>query len=376
MKILHITKKYTNALGGDVVVVSNLERHQLARGHEVVVLTSNCDEIIGDERHYKFGFLDTPAALDSVSLRRLASLGTLFFKAFRVIRKERPDVVHTHSIDMAFVVSFAARWFKVPIVHTFHILTFPDLQQDTLRRKSELFLLKGTQPRAVTSPNETDLDHLKRAGVTNARLMMNGIDLTFWKNDKQPHGIFTFITVARLETQKGIEYLIRAVAELKKTTGCFELIVVGEGSLREELIRLARELSVYEIIKFVGRKTPEELRELYAISDSAIIPSLWESGPLTALEAWAMKLPLIITKVGIFAQTPHYDTSARIVAVGNSEALARAMEEIMTDATQRSSMIIAGSEAVQKYTWASMANIADDLYTEALSPAGDSRKLG
>ena len=80
MKILHITKKYTNALGGDAVVVSNLERQQLAQGHEIVVLTSNCDEIIDDERHYKFGLLDTSAALDNISLRRLASLGALFFQ--------------------------------------------------------------------------------------------------------------------------------------------------------------------------------------------------------------------------------------------------------------------------------------------------------
>ena len=55
MKILHITKKYENALGGDAVVVSNLERQQLDQGHEVIVITSNCDEIIDDERHYKFG---------------------------------------------------------------------------------------------------------------------------------------------------------------------------------------------------------------------------------------------------------------------------------------------------------------------------------
>ena len=103
------------------------------------------------------------------------------FKTFKVIRKERPDVVHTHSIDMAFIASFAARWFKVPIVHTFHILTFPDPRQDTLRRKSELFLVKGAQPQVVTSPNETDVDHLKHAGVKDARLMMNGIDLAFWR---------------------------------------------------------------------------------------------------------------------------------------------------------------------------------------------------
>jgi glycosyltransferase involved in cell wall biosynthesis len=314
MKILHIAKKYKNALGGDAIVVSNLESHHLAQGHQVVVLASNCDEIIEDERHYKFGLLDASAALDTISLRRLASLMILFAKAFEVMRKERPDVVHTHSVDMAFVASFAARWFKVPVVHTFHILTFPDPRLSALRRKSELFLMKGAQPRVVTSPNQTDVNHLRLAGVKDPRLMTNGIDLAFWNKEKQPHDVFTFITAARLESQKGIEYLIRAVAELKKTVGPFKLIIVGEGSLEEELKAFTRELSVFDIVEFVGRKTPEELRDLYAISDSVVIPSLWESGPLTAFEAWAMKLPLIITKVGMFAHEKGDSAYAKLVA--------------------------------------------------------------
>lgn len=365
MKILHITKKYVNALGGDAVVVANLEKQQLAQGHEVVAISSNCDEIIADERHYKFGLLDTSAALDSITLRRLASLSALFFKTFSVMRKERPDVVHTHSIDMAFVASFAARWFKVPIVHTFHILSFPDPRHDPLRRKSELFFLRGARARVVTSPNETDVNHLTRSGVKSARLLANGIDLAFWGKEKRQHDVFTFITVARLEEQKGIGYLIGALPELKKAKLPFKLIVVGEGSLEEELKALAKELDVHELAEFVGRKTPEEIRDLYAMSDAVVISSLWESGPLTALEAWAMELPLVITRVGMFAGKPDDCTDVKLVEAGDSTALAEAMQELLTDAKKRDELVKEGRAAVQKYTWAAMANIASDLYAEA-----------
>ena len=109
MKILHITKKYPQALAGDAVAVSNLEKQQLQRRDKVAVLTSNCDEITADKLHYKFGLRDTPAALDAITLRRLLSLAALTYKAFRVIKKEKPDVVHTHSIDMALAASFAAQ---------------------------------------------------------------------------------------------------------------------------------------------------------------------------------------------------------------------------------------------------------------------------
>lgn len=365
MKILHITKKYTRALGGDAVVVSNLEKQQLARRHEVVVLASNCDEIIADEQHYKFGLLDTSAALDSITPRRLASLVALLFETFRVMARERPDVVHTHSIDIAFMASFAARWFNVPVVHTFHILVFPDSRHDPLRRKSELLFLKGARPQIVTVPNATDVNHLKQAGVTNARLLTNGTDLSFWKKEKQLHDVFTFIAVARLEEQKGLGYLIRAAAELKKTAELFKLIIVGDGSLKEKLTTLARELSVDEVVEFVGAKRPEEVRDLYSLSDAVVIPSLWESGPLTALEAWAMGLPLIITKVGIFADEPGDCTHARLVEAGDYKVLAESMAELLADPRAREELAAAGHAAVLGYTWEAMANTADDLYAEA-----------
>jgi glycosyltransferase involved in cell wall biosynthesis len=370
VKILHISKKYKNALGGDVVVVSNLERQQLARGHEVVVLTSNCSEIIEDERHYKFGLSATSAELDEINVRRLASLGALFFKTFTVMRRERPDVIHTHSIDMAFIASFAARWFKVPVVHTFHILAFPDPRQGVLRCKSELFFAKGAKLRIVSSPNRADVNHLKRAGLGDPRFMANGIDLGYWRAEKQPHDVFAFVTVARLEHQKGIEHLIRAVAELDKTGEPFKLVIVGEGSLREELEALAKELGVDKVIEFVGRKTAEEVRDFYALSDAVVISSLWETGPLTALEAWTMEVPLITTKVGMFAGESNDVAYAKVIGPGDSSALAEAMKELLADVEKRDDLIKAAREAVRKYDWTAVANIANDLYIEALGRAG------
>lgn len=369
MRILHITKKYSNAVGGDVVVVSHLVEQQLAEGHEVLLLTSNCAEIIDEERIYKFGLMQTSSALDGIGPRRIISLCTLFFKTLTIIRKERPDIVHTHSIDMAFFASLAIRLFRIPIVHTFHILSFPDPRLDKFRRKTELLLLKGTKPRIVTAPNQTDVTHLKHAGIANARLVANGIDLTFWKSEKQAHDVFTFITVARLESQKGIEYLIRAVAELKSAETRFKLIIVGDGSLRENLKAIAKSLAVTEIIEFVGRKTPMEIRELYTLSDSAVIPSLWESGPLTSLEAWAMELPLVITKVGIFADEADDIPYAKLIDVGDVNAMAQAMEELMTEPDKCSAMIKAANEVVQQYSWAAMTGILSHAYTEAQGAA-------
>jgi len=135
MNILHVCKKYPLALGGDAVVVANLQKQQQAAAHQVAIVTSNCDEIQCGAHIYKLGLKDTPAGLDVITLRRMASLLVLLFKMFVILPKERPDVIHTHSIDMAFFASFAARLYGIPIVHTFHIVTFYDATQPALRRR-------------------------------------------------------------------------------------------------------------------------------------------------------------------------------------------------------------------------------------------------
>ena len=64
MNILHVTKKYPNALGGDAVVVSNFVKFQRADGHQVTILTNNCDEIDDDVKTLKIGLKATSSDLD------------------------------------------------------------------------------------------------------------------------------------------------------------------------------------------------------------------------------------------------------------------------------------------------------------------------
>ena len=100
MKILHLTKKYPDALGGDAVVVSNLEKEQTKIGHEVFILTSNCPEIKEKENVFKFGLKDISLNLDRITIRRVISLIILLFLGFKYLRRLKPDVIHAHSADL------------------------------------------------------------------------------------------------------------------------------------------------------------------------------------------------------------------------------------------------------------------------------------
>lgn len=370
MKILHVTKKYPNALGGDAVVVASLEKQQVQNGDETVILTSNCDDIKGDDHIHKFGFKDSSQGLDRISFKRLMSLPLLTIKAFSIIRREKPDIIHSHAVDLTLFISIAARFYKIPVINTFHIITFNDLQQSLLRRSTELLLLRISKVMSVTVPNSYDAERLANAGVRNVYVLFNGIDLDIWKYGHEEHekmSVFKFISVGRLEKQKGFEHIIRAAALLNRTISQkFHITIVGEGSLFNHLVSLCEELGVTDLVTFAGYKTPAETRQLLSDSDAMIIASLWETTPLTLLEAWAVGLPVISTPVGIL-RTEMTNRVASIVESNNPEAIKVGMLGFLTDRKILKKLQLNGyKEVVRKYTWHETSKTMDQLYTDAM----------
>jgi len=374
MKVMHISKKYPQALGGDAVVVYNLCRQQQKAGHETVIVTSNCDEIVAAPQVYKFGLRDAPAKLDSITPKRLLSLVTLFFQIFPLLSKEHPDVIHTHSIDIAFIVSTAAHFYHIPMIHTFHIVTFYNTTQSAFRRKVELWLAKRTRPRIATAPNTYDVEKLQNAGLTQTVLLPNGVDLHFWRTDigtadttNEETNDFTFLSVGRLERQKGLEHLIRASSLLARMIpATFKVIVVGEGSEKAALCELVHSQNVADIVTFVGRKSPEEVRALFSKADAAVFPSLYETTPLIVLEAWAAGVPVIASSVGILRDASASFDAAYVVSPADENELADAMSACISDAATRKAVAAKGYVEVAKYDWRHIAQTAETIYRSAM----------
>lgn len=363
MKIMHVTKKYPNALGGDAIVVTNLQKQQTAAGHAVVIVTSNCNNIEKGRYIYKVGLRDTSHGLDNITIRRMVSLVLLFFQMFAILRKERPDIIHTHSVDMAFFVSFAAKWHHIPIVHTFHIVTFYDEAQPRFRRKSELWLAKKIGSCCITAPNTFDVKKLQTAGLHQAVLLPNGVDPTFWKprGYTEKNRTATFVAVGRLEDQKGYEYLIKAAALLTKTLP-LEVTIIGDGSRKKALKELVQSLGVQRHVTFAGRKSPEEIRSLLAKAHGAIFPSLYETTPLTLLETWAAGTPAIATPVGILRGTTPRFKAALVVPAKDHHALAAAMQHFIKDRKLREATASAGHAEAKKYVWPRIAQALETIY--------------
>jgi colanic acid/amylovoran biosynthesis glycosyltransferase len=154
------------------------------------------------------------------------------------------------------------------------------------------------------------------------------------------------LTVGRLEREKGHSILLEAVAELRARGLAVDLEVVGGGSAGERLIAQAESLGIGADVAFAGKVGQDRIHEHYASADLFCLPSLGEGVPVVLMEAMAMGLPVVATRVGGVPELVEDRSSGRLVSPGSSAALAEAIAELADQAETRERMGIAGRERV------------------------------
>lgn len=365
MKILHLTKKYPPVLGGDASVVYNLKKQQVRLGYNVHIATLNCGDI-KDEDVFKFGIKEHVFNLDRITHRRILSLILLPFWGLKNIRELRPDVIHSHSADIGFFISIAAKIYGVPVINTCHGISFNDKQYSFPRRFIENFFLKYSNFRKIIAVDIKGLQALKDAGIRNAVCIPNGVDPNRFNYGKgRYHVKTTFLFVGRLEKQKGLIYLINA-AKILKSKKDFDIILVGEGTESDNLNKIGQEFGIGDILKFKGKITEQALNEYYLECDVFVLPSIWEGMPLTLLEAAAAGMPIIASNIGGISSIFAHEENALIVEPKNAEALANAMRRLLDDKKLREKLGTNARSLAKKFSWEKTTNALNEIYMEAV----------
>jgi len=154
------------------------------------------------------------------------------------------------------------------------------------------------------------------------------------------------LVVGRIEREKGHAILLEAVAALRGEGLEVELEVVGDGSVRERLSGRAQELGIGEQVTFAGKAGQDTIHEHYAAADLFCLPSLGEGVPVVLMEAMAMGLAVVATRVGGVPELVEDGLSGRLVSPGSPSQLAAAIAELAVDPERRRRMGVAGREHV------------------------------
>ena len=215
-------------------------------------------------------------------------------QAFREVESEfRPQVVHAQSVTTALVARLASK--SVPMLVTVHGISRSDEPLAAL-------LLRAANVK-LTAVSEASANGLRRhAWSPTVDVLSPGIDIEQLQADSRLGGPVVLpgtpklCCVARQEEPKGVDVLIRTVAELTKELPDVGLTVVGGGSLRKANQQLAVDLGVADRMLFTGI-IPNAAPYL-AAADVVVLPSRREGLPVVALEALALERPLVATRVG------------------------------------------------------------------------------
>ena len=369
MKILHISKKYPDAIGGDAQVVRSLKIQQEKAGHEILILTANTRELRKKRNVRIFGIFDTAANLDRITPKRMLSLVCFLFASIRAIAAEKPDVIHTHSAELGFLVSFPASVLGIPVIQTCHGICFNDTGFSPLKRAFEAFLLKYGMFECITTVDGSSIPAFSRLDIPHVKYGPNGVDSALFqvKRDAQARPLMQFLCVGRLEHQKGLDILIEAASVLRKATNDFCITIIGDGSLRDELARQISAGSLDVHVQLLGSVPRDELVRQYACSDAFVLPSRWEGMPLTLLEAWAAGLPVIVTDVGGITQICRDRENALVIQPGKPSQLCRAMRLLMDHPDLGKRLGSEGNHiARERYSWDRIVDTYHFLYLEAI----------
>lgn len=310
---------------------------------------------------------------DARALRRLAA----------IVRRFRPDVVHTHTAKAGFVGRAAAMIATRPrpaIVHTYegHVLEgYFGPAQSMLYRALERVLAHRTD--RLVGVSEATVNDLVRLGVApreRFRVIPVGLELDpFASLDPEPGGplraelgvdadevLVTY--VGRVVPIKRIDVLVRAVAGARQGGAPVRLAVVGDGEIRPELERLAQRLGLGDAARFLGYR--RDLPAIAAATDVYALSSDNEGTPVSLIEGGAAGRPAAATAVGGVPEVVSADTGI-LVPRRDPGALGGALARLAEDRELRRTLGGAARQrAIERYSASRLVTDVRNLYAELL----------
>jgi colanic acid/amylovoran biosynthesis glycosyltransferase len=154
--------------------------------------------------------------------------------------------------------------------------------------------------------------------------------------------------VGRLLHGKGLPLLFEAVAELRRRGLDVRATIVGDGPAREECEAVAHRLGLSELVHFVGAVGQDDIRRHYERADVFCLPSFAEGIPVVAMEAMAMELPVVTTRIMGIPELVDDGKDGLLVAPGRADALTDALEPLVRSPEERGRMGRAAREKVRE----------------------------
>lgn len=264
-----------------------------------------------------------------------------WWRLYKILRKRHFNAMITNLFDANLVGRIIGVLARVPVILSYEHSQYPDKKtwqifaDRLLSLKTDRILVGSSQVKEFT---------IEQENIPSSKFFINqnSIDLVF-DNVKEnrniilnklslPKDYLYFVTAGRLVEQKGHIYLLKAVKSIKKNNAKIKFLIFGEGVLRDSLIDYIKENDLADVVSILP---PTEMKDILAISDVFVLPSLWEGLSLALVSAMNAGCPILGTRISGTLDVISDEENGVLVPPGDSESLAKEIMRLYSEENLR-----------------------------------------
>lgn len=381
IKIMNIIARLN--VGGPAVAVTLLTEKLGPPDYNSLLVCGTIEPYEGDMIYYALEHGVQPIVITGLgrALNPVRDLKTLW-RVYRLIKAEKPDIVHTHAAKAGFVGRVAAWMAGVPVIlHTFHghvfkgyfgpsqTRLFITLEKITARMSDTIITLSEGLRRELA-----EVYHVARKG--HITVLPLGLDLepfarsprhvgTFRRAWKVPVGTPMIGSVGRLTPIKNHRLFLDAALIIRKQLPNVRFMIVGDGETRADTEAYVDHIGLRDCVIFT--EWQKDMLPVYSDLDALVISSTNEGTPVTLIEALAAGCPVVSTSVGGVPDLLNGGKLGKLVPPDDAEALAQATLDTLATPPN---MQVARDTMLDRYGIDRLIKDLDGLYRGLLAKKG------
>lgn len=411
MKIVISTDIYYPMINGVAVFSRNLAAGLTKRGHDVLVLAPSISGDFESEYDEEYGFKvvrlsskkmmlypdqinKVPEKKDFLGMKmpqllyknglHVSYMPDLEIK--RVLSEFQPDIIHNQTPGpVALAILRYARRHKVALVSTDHAypdnltqqVKLPELAKKPINAIMNAYFVSFLKRSDyATVPTEQVLtDCIPKSKLffrVPIEALSNGIDLSRFAKGRVNHEIYerydinpnkpTILYIGRVDPEKSLDVLMNAFIKVQEKIENAQLVIVGDGTMRPKLEKMAEEAGISDKVVFTGRVIGKDLPQLYRTGDVFAITSKTETQSIVLLEAMATGLPAVAVKAGAIPELVHNGENGYLCEADDVDAVVKSLICILQDKNLRETMSKKSLELIKKHDISYTLTRIEEIY--------------
>jgi glycosyltransferase involved in cell wall biosynthesis len=385
MRIIIASDFYPPHINGVSTFAHNLAQGLAARKHHVLVIAPSQTGKASMEKHGTYQILRTRSVIFPFYQNIRISVSPTS-EVRRAILTFKPNVIHTQTpLGIGLAARRLGLKYNIPVVTTNHGMSENIIENfrllEPFSRQISYILTEACERLYsnvdyLTMPTQAAIEMFDRDGETTVpiRAVSNGIDLARFSPQKRdpelakrfgiPERHPIVLYAGRLDGEKHLSVLVRAMWLVRKSVHNAHLLVVGHGNDLNNLRLLVHELGMNQHVTFTGRVSDEDLPKLYNYGDVLGMPSPAELQSIVTLEAMASGLPVVAVNAGALYELCQDGRNGYLCEVDNDIDMSKKLITVLKDQQLRKKMARESLQIAKSHDFAHTIEQFESIYQE------------